>query len=144
MKKFFGVAIVVVLVLSLSSITMARMGGPGMGGWGPGGGSGCGMGWSAGGPGGGPRGMMWQGGGPGWRQGAGPASAGAIDEAKAKEIATDYVTKSLPGYKVAKVVPFQMPRGTMYQVEVKGPKDETSYLHINPWGYVRAFPGRAF
>jgi hypothetical protein len=32
----------------------------------------------------------------------------------------------------------------MYQVEVKGPNNELQYLHINPWGNVRAFGvGRA-
>jgi hypothetical protein len=72
-------------------------------------------------------------------------SATAIDEAKAKEIATDYVTKNLPGYTVEKFVKFERPRGTMYQVELKGPKDEVRYIHINPFGNVMPFgPGRTF
>jgi hypothetical protein len=99
------------------------------GGWGPGGR----------GPGFGP------GAGPGGQQGAPGAAATAIDEAKAKEIANDYVTKNLPGYKVEKLVKFERPRGAMYQVEVKGPKDEVGYLHINPFGNVRSFgQGRTF
>ncbi|HSD52206.1 MAG TPA: PepSY domain-containing protein, partial [Candidatus Methylomirabilis sp.] len=69
----------------------------------------------------------------------------AIDEAKAKEIANEYVTKNLPGYSVEKLVKFDRPRGTMYQVELKGPKDEVRYLHINPFGNVIPFgAGRTF
>ncbi len=72
-------------------------------------------------------------------------SATTIDEAKAKEIATDYVTRNLPGYTVEKFVKFERPRGTMYQVELKGPKDEVRYIHINPFGNVMPFgPGRTF
>ncbi|MEK7221139.1 MAG: hypothetical protein AAB253_08070, partial [candidate division NC10 bacterium] len=77
-------------------------------------------------------------------QGATGVTATAIDEAKAKEIATDYVTKNLPGYTVEKLVKFERPRGAMYQVEVRGPKDEVRYLHINPFGNVIPFgAGRA-
>ena len=91
------------------------------------------MGRGAGGPGGGPCGNQ-----------QGGAAVTAIDEAKAKEIANEYVNKNLPGYQVEKLVKFDRPRGAMYQVEVKGPKDELQYLHINPWGNVRAFgAGRA-
>jgi hypothetical protein len=98
----------------------------GRGGWGPGAGFGPGA-------------------GPCWQQGAQGATATAIDEAKAKEIATDYVTKNLPGYKIEKLVKFEGPRGAMYQVEVKGPKDEIGYLRINPFGYVMPFgTGRTF
>jgi hypothetical protein len=126
MKKVLGVLVAGVLVLGISGAALAWWGGPGMGygpgmmgrgGWGPGAGSG-------------------PGGGPCWNQGGPGVSATAIDEAKAKEIATDYVTKNLPGYKVDKLVKFDVPRGAMYQVEVKGPKDEIRYLRINPFGYV--------
>lgn len=141
MKKIAAMVVAVAVLLGLGGVALAQWGGPGMGG-GP-----C---WNAeGGPQGqawGPRhgrGMMGRGGfGPG-AQGA-PAAAQAIDDAKAKQIAADYVTKSLPGYKVEKLSSFQMRRGTMYQVEVRGPKDELQYLHINPWGAVRAFPARTF
>jgi hypothetical protein len=93
------------------------------------------MGRGAGGPGGGPCGNQ---------QGGAPVAATAIDEAKAKEIATEYVTKNLSGYQVEKLVKFDRPRGAMYQVEVKGPNNELQYLHINPWGNVRTFgAGRA-
>jgi hypothetical protein len=156
MRKVLSLVVVLAVVLTVSGVAMAR-GGPGMGGpcWGsaqddqsqpgPGWGPGRGRGMMG-------RGMMgsgmmgrgnWGPGGPGWRQGA-PANAPAIDEAKAKEIAAEYVAKSLPGYKVEKVSPFERRRGTMYQVELKGPKDEVRYLHINPWGAVRDFPGRTF
>ncbi len=143
MRKILGVALVTVLVLGVSVAAMAwgpgmGMGyGPGMMGYGPqgqGGGLGPGM---MGGRGGWGRGAGFgPGAGPCWQQGAQGVTATAIDEAKAKEIANDYVTKNLPGYKVEKLVIFERPRGAMYQVEVKGPKDEVRYLHINPFGNV--------
>ncbi len=139
MKKVLGVAVAAALVLGISGAALAWWGGPMMGygggygpgmmggGWGPGGGYGPGM---MG------RGGWGPGGGPCWGQGGPGASATAIDDAKAKEIATEYVTKNLPGYKVDKLVKFDRPRGAMYQVEVRGPKDELRYLRINPFGYV--------
>jgi hypothetical protein len=137
MKKMLGVALVAVMVLGIGGLVMAQSGGPGPGygpgaGYGPRGGM---MGRGAGGPGGGP---CWN------QQGDTPATATAIDEAKAKQIATEYVAKNLPGYQVEKLVKFDRRRGAMYQVEVKGPQGELQYLHINPWGNVRSFgTGRA-
>ncbi len=132
MKRSLVVTLVAAMVLAVTGIAMAEWGGPyhghgfhrGM------------MGRGAGGP----------GGGPCWRQGGwAPATPTAIDEAKAKEIASEYVGKNLPGYQVEKFVKFDRPRGAMYQVEVKGPKGEVQYLHINPWGNVRSFgAGRTF
>jgi hypothetical protein len=138
MKRILAVALVAVLVLGIGGLVMAQSSGPGAG-YGPRGGM---MGW---GPGGGPRGGFGPGGGPcGGQQGGAPTTAAAIDEAKAKEIATEYVTKNLPGYQVEKLVKFDRPRGSMYQVEVKGPQGELQYLHINPFGNVRSFgAGRA-
>jgi hypothetical protein len=132
MKRAVGVALVAVLVLGVASVALARWGGPGMGmGFGPRGammGQGVGMGPGA---------------GPCWQRGATGATATAIDEAKAKEIATEYVTKNLPGYTVEKIVKFERPRGAMYSVELKGPKDEVRHIHINPFGFVMPFgPGR--
>ncbi|OGB89938.1 MAG: hypothetical protein A3G35_03285 [candidate division NC10 bacterium RIFCSPLOWO2_12_FULL_66_18] len=135
MKKVLGVALVAVLVLGVSGAALARWGGPGMG---------MGMGFGP------QRAMMGPGAGMGpgaapcWNQGATGVTATAIDEAKAREIATAYVTKNLPGYTVEKLVKFERPRGAMYQVEVRGPKDEVRYLHINPFGAVMPFgAGRA-
>ena len=131
MKKMLGVALVAVMVLGIGGLVMAQSGGPGMG-YGPHGGM---MGRMGGGSGGGP--CMNQ-------QGGTPTTATAIDEAKAKQIAAEYVTKNLPGYQVEKLVKFDRPRGAMYQAEVKGPQGELQYLHINPWGNVRSFgAGRA-
>lgn len=142
MKKVLGVALVAVLVLGVSGAALARWGGPGMGM-----GQGTGMGMTGFGP---QRAMMGPGAGMGpgaapcWNQGATGVTATAIDEAKAKEIATEYVTKNLPGYTIEKLVKFERPRGAMYQVEVRGPKDEVRYLHINPFGAVMPFgAGRA-
>lgn len=139
MKKALGVALVAVLVLGLTGAALAWWGGPGMGmGFGPRGAMmGPGAGW-------GPGAGAVPGAGPCWRQGTTGATATAIDEAKAKEIANEYVTKSLPGFSVEKIVKFDRPRGPMYQVELKGPKDEVRYIHINPFGYVMPFgQGRA-
>ena len=150
MKKVLGVVLVAVLVLGISSAALAWLGGPGMGmGYGPQGrGAGCGPGMMGARGGWGPGGRGYgfgPGAGPGGQQGAPGTAATTIDEAKAKEIANDYVTKNLPGYKVEKLVKFERPRGAMYQVEVKGPKDEVGYLHINPFVYVRSFgQGRTF
>lgn len=149
MKKVLGVALAALLLLGISVVAMAW--GPGMGmgyGYGPGmmgyGPQGQGGGWGPGAMMGG-RGGWGRGGGPCWQQGAQGVTATAIDEAKAKEIANDYVSKNLPGYKVEKFVKFERPRGAMYQVEVKGPKDEVRYLHINPFGNVIPFgAGRTF
>lgn len=148
MKKIVGTVLIVMLVLGVSGLALARMGGPGMG-FGPGGGGPC---WSGApgeqgaqpgqGPGFGPRGRMM--GRGNWGPGGMPANATQVDEAKAKEIANEYVAKHLANYKVEKFTQFQRPRGTMYQVELKGPQDELTYLHITPWGGVRAFPARAF
>jgi hypothetical protein len=136
MKKLMGFALLAVLVLGVSGMAFAWMGGPGMGmGQGM---MGRGAGWGHGGM-MGMRGGMGPGAGPCGNQGATGATATAIDEAKAKEIATDYVTKNLPGFKIDKLVRFDRPRGAMYQVEVKGPKDEVRYLHINPFGAVMPF-----
>jgi hypothetical protein len=147
MKKAMGVILLAVVVLAISTVAMAWWDGPRMG---------MGMGMGHGMMGQGPGAMMGAGGGSAPGMGPGPmggpcgnrgatgATATTIDEAKAKEIATDYVTKNLPGYKVEKLVKFDRPRGTMYQVEAKGPKDEIRYLHINPFGAVMPFgAGRA-
>ncbi len=148
MKKALGVVLTAVLVLGIAGAAMAWWGGPGMGmgqGYGPyGRGAGWGhgmMGWHGG---AGPGAGMGPGPGPCWQRGATGATATAIDEAKAKEIAAEYVTKNLPGYTVVKIEKFDRPRGTMYSVELKGPKDEVRHIHINPFGYVMPFgPGRA-
>jgi len=134
MKKIIGVALAAVMVLVVAGMTMAQDAGPGQG-YGPRGGR---MGWGPGGGFGPGRGPCWN------QQGGGQATFTAIDEAKAKEIASEYVSKNLPGHQVEKLVKFDRPRGAMYQVEVKGPQGELQYLHINPWGNVRAFgAGRA-
>ncbi len=150
MRRLVSVTLAVALVLGVAGAALAwgpmgmgpgwRMGmGPGMmGGWG-----GPGMGWRAGtGPGGqgfGPGACpMWGAGQPG-----GPASE-QISEEKAKELATEYANKYFQGYTVERVLPFTGRLHTMYQAELKGPKGETRYLHITPWGGVRPFgPPRA-
>lgn len=130
MKKALGVALVAVLVLGVAGAAMARWGGPGMGmGYGPHARF-AGMGRGA---------EFGPGAGHCWQQGATGVTATAIDEAKAKEIATDYVNKNLPGYTVEKLEAFQRPRGTMYSVELKGPKGEVRHIHINPFGNVMPF-----
>jgi hypothetical protein len=71
----------------------------------------------------------------------GPAATTPITEEKAKEAAQNYANTYLKGFTVDKVLPFTGMMGTMYSVELKGPKDEVRTLHVNPWGNVMPFGG---
>jgi hypothetical protein len=64
----------------------------------------------------------------------GPGEAISIDQAK--DIAQQYTEKYLKGFTVERVLPFTGMRHTMYGVELKGPKGEVRYLHVNLWGAV--------
>jgi hypothetical protein len=65
-----------------------------------------------------------------------------VTEESAKELAQQYADQYLKGFTVDKVLPFTRMGGmTMYQAELKGPKDEVRTLHINPWGNVMPFGG---
>ncbi|MEK6661586.1 MAG: PepSY domain-containing protein [candidate division NC10 bacterium] len=123
MKRFLSVALTVTVVTLLAGVAFAQMGrGPMAGGMG--------------------RGMM--GGGMGPANCPGMAATGApaeITEEKAKELAQQYADQYLKGFTVEKVLPFTMPHGTGYSVELKGPKDEVRTFHINPWGNVMPFGG---
>lgn len=114
----------------LVGVAFAQMGwgpmGPGMMG-GYRGGYGCGWGMTSLGP----------TGGPGWT-----ASQSQVTEESAKELAQQYADQYLKGFTVDKVLPFTGMRGmTIYQAELKGPKDEVRTLHVNPWGNVMPFGG---
>lgn len=134
MRKVLGVLAAVALVVVLAGAALAYMGGQGMG---PGA---MGQGGMMG-PGG--QGKMM--GGPGMRGAAncpGLTAEGvattSITEEKAAEIAKEYVNETLPGYTVEKVTPFPVRHGTLtaFNVELKGPKGEKSFLHITPFGAV--------
>lgn len=89
-------------------------------------------------------GMM--GGGRGWMAGGAPcagatAPAGAIDEAKAKELATAYAGQYLKGFTVERVLPFTGRVHTMYSVELKNETGEVRTLRVNPWGNIMPFGG---
>lgn len=130
MKKLIAGAAVVLLGLGVAAYAQ----GPGYGrGWGPGM-MGPGYGWGQGmGP-----GMMW--GYPGYgNPDYAPPEGISIDQAK--QIAKQYAEKYLPGFTVERVLPFTGMARTMYGVELKGPKGESRYLHINPWGGVMPFAG---
>jgi hypothetical protein len=81
--------------------------------------------------------------GPGMMGGPGStAQQSQITEDVAKQLAQQYADRYLKGYKVDKILPFTGMGGmTMYQAELKGPKDEERILHINPWGNVMPFGG---
>ena len=80
-------------------------------------------------------GMM--GGGPGWS-----GARNQVTEENAKQLAQQYADRYFKGFTVDKVLPFTGMGGmTMYQAELKGPKDEARILHINPWGNVMPFGG---
>lgn len=149
-KKLIGGAIVA-LALGLAAGAWAH--GPGFsrggGGWGGGGhmgpgmmggGSGMGPGMMGGGSGMGP-GAAGPEGAPCWQAGPTGATATQITDEKAKEVATSYTAKYLPGFTVERVLPFtgRHANYTMYQVELKGPKDEIRTLHINSFGQVMPF-----
>jgi hypothetical protein len=137
MKRFLGIATGAVVLVFLGSVAFAWMGGGPMGtspmgrmmGAGPMGGH-----------------MMGSPGGPTGCPGmTGAGAAGEpVTEEKAKTLAQEYADKYLQGFTVEKVLPFTGRHGTAYSVELKGPKDETRVLHVNPFGGVMPFggPGR--
>jgi hypothetical protein len=142
MKRVVSVTVVALVLLAATGAALAGMRGMGMGhGYGPG------HGWM----GGGPMGMgmgrgrmmgecprMGAPGGPG-----APAAAAPVGEEKAKELAQQYADQYLKGFTVEKVLPFEVPRGTAYSIELKGPGGEVRTFHVNPWGRVMPFPGPA-
>lgn len=130
MKRYLSVALALGFVVLLASVSFAQMGG----GWmasrmGPGM-----MGGPAGGPGPGQFAC------PGMTAAAQTAPA-AVTEEKAKDLATEYAKKYLPGFTVERVLPLTGMHMTMYQAELKGPSGEARALHINPWGNVMPFGG---
>jgi hypothetical protein len=139
MKRLTSVAVAVAGVLLVAGAAFA---------YGP---YGHGPGWMRGGMGPGGMGPGWM--GPGYGGGYGPgacpmlqgeaAAPAAITEDEAKARAEEFVKEFMPGFSVEKVVPFQGRRMSAYEVEVKGPKGETRLLHVNPWGEVVPFRGRA-
>lgn len=144
MKKLLAVVPLVGLLVLGAAVYAQAPGGYGPG-WGMGPGMmGPGMGWGHGmGPGmmggqygypcGGP-GMM---GGQGWT-----APQTQLTDDSAKQLAQQYADRYLKGFTVDKVLPFAGMGGmTMFQAELKGPKDEARILHINPWGNVMPFGG---
>ena len=135
MKRILSVVLAIGVVTVLAGAALAFMG-PGGRAMGMGGGMmGMGPGHGAWGAGPGPAGC------PGMT-GTGPAATPApITEEKAKELAKEYVEKYFKGFTVERVLPFTGMHHTMYTVELKGPKDETRTLHINPWGNVMPFGG---
>lgn len=139
MKRLMSVTMVLALVALVAGAALAYgpRGPMGPYGYGPM----MGAGWQ-GGPMGPGRMGGWAGGGcPGWSAAQGQAgeTPEAITEEKAQELATEYTSKYLKGFAVERVLPFAMRAGTMYQVELKGPKGEKRILHVNPWGQVRPF-----
>lgn len=135
MRRILVVIVAIAALLSLGAVAYAQMGwgqmGRGMMGRGPTGQMGPGM-MGAVGPGAGQSPC------PGW---ATTESTEAITEGKAKELAQKYADQYLKGFTVEKVLPFTMMHGTVYSVELKGPKDEVRVLHINPFGNVMPWGG---
>jgi len=130
MKRSLSVMLALGFVVALASVAFAQIGGGSLAGrMGPG---------MMGGPG--------SGAGPGQFACPGMTAAAqtapaAVTEEKAKELATEYAQKYLPGFTVERVLPFTRMHGTMYQAELKGPQGEARALHINPWGNVMPFGG---
>jgi hypothetical protein len=137
MKRFLSIAIAAVMLVSLGGVAFAWMGGGPMGAGSMGHMTGAGVigGYMMGGP-GGPTGC------PGMT-GAGVTGV-SLTEEQARTLAQTYADTYLQGFTVEKVLPFTGRHGTAYSVELKGPKDETRVLHVNPFGGVMPFggPGR--
>lgn len=76
---------------------------------------------------------------PMWGAAGTEAVTEAVTEDKARELANEYVTKYFKGFTIERVLPFTGRFRTMYQVELRGPKGETRYLHVTPRGDVRPF-----
>jgi hypothetical protein len=143
MRRFLGVALVVAAVVVLAGEGVAQpagqLPGPGYGR--------MGMGPGPMGPGMMGRGMM-RGQGEAWNcpfaAGTPAAEAAGVSEEKARDLAQQYADQYLKGYTVERVLPFTVPRGTMYSVELKGPDGRLRTFHVNPWGAVMPFggPGR--
>jgi hypothetical protein len=132
MKKAISLALAVVLVGVLAGAALAE--GPG---WGP-------MMGARGAMMGGGRAMMGARMGPMTNgpeacpmQSAGAAGAEAVTEERAKELAAEYVNRYFTGFTLERVLPVTGRFHTMYRVELRGPKGETRYLHVTPWGGVR-------
>ncbi len=131
MKRILSIALPVVAVVLLAGVAFAQMG---RGAWGGGMGMGMGPGMMGG--------TAGQAGCPGVTGSGTPATS--ITEERARELAQQYADRYLAGFTVDKVLPFTGMHGTMYSVELKGPKDEVRTFHVNPWGTVMPFggPGR--
>lgn len=146
MKRALVGILAVTLVLGVGALALAGPFGPGPYRMAQGSAAGSmGPGMMGGGPhwtGGGPRGTGGQGFGPCGQAGVAGVTATPLTEEKAKELAQDYATKALPGYTVSKIDGFQAMHGTVYVVELKGPKDEVKVIHINPFGVVMPFGPR--
>lgn len=133
MKRVVIGTVVSIALTVLAGGAIAQMG------WGPMGPGMMGHGMMGGAPGqygypcmGGMMGPGMMGGGPGWS-----GAQNQVTEENAKQLAQQYADRYLKGFTVDKVLPFTGMGGmTMYQAELKGPKDEVRTLHINPWGNV--------
>ncbi len=133
MKKFLVAA---VMVLGVASFAMAQHGwGHG---YGHGNGGGYGNGWNCGGPCYNGNGQMMRGGGmgmgPGYNRQAPESAVKNADEAKAK--VQEVINNNFKGYKIGKVETIQVPRGTVYEVNVTDAGGNQFVFHVNPWGRV--------
>lgn len=136
MRRMLSVTVGVAVLVAMTGVAFAWMGGGHMG---------AGMRGGMMGPGHMGAGRMGGPGGPGTCPGlTGAATAGEpVTEEKAKALAQEYADKYLKGFTVETVLPFEARHGTAYSVELKGPKDETRVLHVNPFGAVMPFGGPA-
>lgn len=89
----------------------------------------------------------WHGYGPGMMgtQGYGPGGCfGQFQNGKVKQLTEEEAVKSVQeiisenfkGYEIVKTEKFNMPMGTMYEVEVKDAAGNEFDFHVNPWGNV--------
>jgi len=82
-----------------------------------------------------------QGYGPGMRGYRNQGEIKQLTEKDAKAAFDKFLAENLKGYTYEKIDKLNVPRGTMYSVNVKDANGNEFILHLNPWGYVRGpFP----
>ncbi|MCB4205197.1 PepSY domain-containing protein [Deferribacterales bacterium Es71-Z0220] len=63
-------------------------------------------------------------------------NAKQLTEEEAVKSVQEIISKNFKGYEIVKTEKFNMPMGTMYEVEVKDAAGNEFDFHVNPWGNV--------
>lgn len=63
-------------------------------------------------------------------------NASQLSKEDAVKNVEEYLQENLKGYTVTGVKDYQMPMGTMFEVEVKDASGNEFEFHVNPWGRI--------